>query len=81
MNPPAEEPTVIEDEETPLAPSVPDDVIDTIIEEIEDEVVPLASVPQTGVASVPGSSAVPGVVSGGLLAGLAALILRKKRRG
>ncbi len=81
VNPPAEEPTVIEDEETPLAPSVPDDVIDTIIEEIEDEVIPLASVPQTGVASVPGSSTVPGVVSGGLLAGLAALILRKKRRG
>ena len=62
---PEDETIEIPDEETPLAPSAP-------AEEIIDEVVPLASVPKTGVAG----KALPA----GVLAAAVAMLLRKKRK-
>ena len=74
---PTPEPDVtIDDEKTPLAPApIPDDVIDEIIMEIEDEVVPLASVPKTGEAGNAAAAA-----AGGALAGLAFLAFFRKRK-
>ena len=74
---PTPEPDVtIGDEETPLAPApIPDDVIDEIIMEIEDEVAPLASVPKTGEAGNAAAAA-----AGGALAGLAFLAFFRKRK-
>lgn len=76
---PAPEPSedvTIDDEETPLTPApIPDDVIDEIIMEIEDEVVPLASVPKTGEAGNAAAAA-----AGGALAGLAFLAFLRKRK-
>ena len=73
--PPTDDVT-IDDEETPLTPApIPDDVIDDIIMEIEDEVVPLASVPKTGEAGNAAAAA-----AGGALAGLAFLAFFRKRK-
>lgn len=74
---PTPEPDVtIDDEKTPLTPApIPDDVIDEIIMEIEDEVVPLASVPKTGEAGNAAAAA-----AGGALAGLAFLAFLRKRK-
>ncbi len=65
-----DEPVIeIPDDETPLAPSVPDQP--SGLEEIEDEVTPLANVPKTGaVSSLPGS----------VFAAAVAMLLGKKRR-
>ena len=65
---PEDETIEIPDEETPLAPSAPAEEI----EEIIDEVVPLASAPKTGVAG----KALPA----GVLAAAVAMLLRKKRK-
>lgn len=71
-----EEPTEeIDDEETPLTPSVPEEVVDEVI---EDEVVPLTSVPKTG-AEIPAATA---ALPGGVLAlAVSALIRRIRRKG
>ena len=76
LTPAPSEDVTIDDEETPLTPApIPDDVIDDIIMEIEDEVVPLASVPKTGEAGNAAAAA-----AGGALAGLAFLAFFRKRK-
>ncbi len=67
---------VIEDEDTPLAPSIPDEEVDEIIAEIEHEVTPLASVPQTG-AEIPAATA---ALPAGVLALAVAALVRRLRR-
>ena len=72
-----EEPTeVIDDEETPLTPSIPDEVVDEIIAEIEDEVTPLTSVPQTGAEMPAATAALPA----GVLALAVSAVVRRIRR-
>ena len=72
-----EQPTEeIDDEETPLTPSIPDEVIDDIIAEIEDEVTPLANVPQTGAEMPVATAALPA----GVLALAVSAVVRRIRR-
>ena len=66
----------IVDEETPLTPSIPDEEVDEIIAEIEDEVTPLASVPQTG-AEIPAAAA---ALPAGVLALAVSALVRRLRR-
>lgn len=74
-----EQPTEeIDDEETPLTPSIPDEVIDDIIAEIEDEVTPLASVPQTGAEMPAAAAALP---AGVLAAAVVAMVRKIRRKG
>lgn len=68
---------VIEDEDTPLAPSIPDEEVDEIIAEIEHEVTPLASVPQTG-AEIPAATAA--LPAGVLTLAVSALVRRLRRK-
>ena len=63
---------IIEDNKTPFAGFV--DLDDTTT--INEDEVPLASVPKTGAAG----NAAPAAVSGGLFAAIAALFVRKKRK-
>lgn len=70
-----EQPEEVIDEETPLTPSVPVEVVD---EPIEDEVVPLTSVPKTGTEMPAATAALP---AGVLAAAVAAMVRKIRRRG
>ena len=73
----------IEDDETPLTGPTDDEVDDIIADieaEINDEVVPLASVPQTGVPADNGVNGAAAAGAAGVAALAAAVLFRKARR-
>lgn len=80
VEPPEEE---IDDEEIPLTPTVPEEQVDDIIAEIEDEVTPLTSVPATGVPETAADNGFNGgaAAAAGFAAIAAAInLLRKLKR-